>query len=132
MGLIYFVLQFKPRFIEAALLEDPEMLSAVTALNKQIHALAPVLNSPTAKDGATVTSSSAEVPIDLMVKRHNGATYVFAVGMRNAPAKGSFTVRGLSDAATAEVIGEGRSIKVKGGQFEDDFKAYDVHLYRIR
>ena len=32
-GLIYFVHQFEPRFIEAALLEDPQMLTAVTALN---------------------------------------------------------------------------------------------------
>ena len=44
-GLIYFVHQFKPTFQEAALLEDPEMLSAVTAINQQIHQLAPVLNS---------------------------------------------------------------------------------------
>lgn len=131
-GLIYFVHQFKPRFIEPALLEDPEMLAAVTAINKQIHELAPVLNSPTVKDGATVTSSSHDVPIDAMVKRHNGATYVFAVGMRNAPAKGTFEVRGLPATATAEVIGENRRIAVKGGKFEDEFRAYDVHLYRIR
>ena len=46
-GLIYFVHQFKPRFREAALLDDPEMTEAVTALNRQITQLAPVLNSPT-------------------------------------------------------------------------------------
>ena len=45
-GLIYFVHQFKPRFNEHALLDDPEMLTAVTAINRQIHDLAPVLNSP--------------------------------------------------------------------------------------
>jgi hypothetical protein len=52
--------------------------------------------------------------------------------MRNAPAKGAFEVRGLPATATAEVIGENRRIAVKGGKFEDEFKAYDVHLYRIR
>jgi hypothetical protein len=31
-GLIYFVHQFKPAFKEAALLDDPEMLSAVSAI----------------------------------------------------------------------------------------------------
>ena len=31
-GLVYFVHQFKPRFKEAALLDDPPMLAAVTAL----------------------------------------------------------------------------------------------------
>ncbi|MGH7969149.1 MAG: hypothetical protein ACREIC_10530, partial [Limisphaerales bacterium] len=43
-GLIYFVHQFKPNFREAALLDDPEMLAGVTALNRQITRLAPVLN----------------------------------------------------------------------------------------
>ena len=51
-GLIYFVHQFKPRFIEAALLHDKQMLAAVTRINKRIHALAPVLNSP--NSGATI------------------------------------------------------------------------------
>ena len=46
-GLIYFVHQFQPKFCEWALLDDPVMLPAVTAINKQIQSLAPVLNSPT-------------------------------------------------------------------------------------
>src|SRR4029079_18605856 len=45
-GLIYFVHQFQPKFNEHALLDDPEMLAAVSALNHQVHDLAPVLNSP--------------------------------------------------------------------------------------
>lgn len=132
MGLIYFVHEWKPKVTDSALLNDPEMLAAVTAINNQIHELAPVLNSPTIKDGAAVESSSEEVPIAIMVKRYDGATYVFAVGMRNAPAKGTFHVNGLPETSTAEVIGEERSISVKNGKFEDDFDAYDVHLYRIR
>lgn len=132
MGLVYFVHQFKPTFNEHALLDDPEMLSAVTALNKQIHTLAPVLNSPTVKETASVSSSSAEVPIALMAKRHDGATYLFTVGMRNGPARGSFVVHGLPEKATAEVLGEGRTISVQNGKFSDDFQPYDVHLYRIR
>ena len=93
--------------------------------------LAPVLNSPVVPDGATVTSSAEAVPIDTMVKRHDGATYLFAVGMRNAAAKGTFAVHGLKN-ATAEILGEGRKIPVRDGKFTDDFQAYDAHLYRIR
>jgi hypothetical protein len=131
MGIIWFVHEWEPKFNEHALLDDPEMLAAVTAINNEIHELAPVLNSPPVKDGATVESSSEEVPIALTVKRYGGATYVFAVGMNNAPAKGLLDVRDLPEQATAEVMGEGRSIHVMNGKFEDDFKAYDVHLYRI-
>ncbi len=132
MGIIWFVHEFKPKFKEAALLDDPEMLAAVTAINKEIQELASVLNSPTVKDGATVKSSVEEVPIALMAKQYGGATYLFAVGMRNAPTKGFFEVGGIPEFATAEVLGEKRSIDVKNGKFEDDFRVYDVHLYRIR
>ncbi len=131
-GLIYFVHQFQPKFNEHALLDDPEMLAAVTEINRQIHELAPVLNAPALKDGASVKSSAPDVPIDVMVKRHAGATYIFAVGMRNAPARATFQVRDLPDTATATVLGEDRTIPVKNWQFEDQFAAYDVHLYQIQ
>ena len=49
-GIIYFAHEFKPKFNEHALLDDPEMLAGVTAVNKQIQELAPVLNSPSLKD----------------------------------------------------------------------------------
>lgn len=130
-GLIYFVHRFKPTFCEWGLLDDPEMLTAVTAINRQVRTLAPVLNSPTLSDAVTVASSNADVPIDAMAKRYDGALYVLAVGMRNAASRGSFAVKGVPAGATAEVIGENRTIAVKGGRFEDGFAAYDVHLYRI-
>jgi hypothetical protein len=135
-GLIYFVHQFQPKFNEHALLDDQEMLKAVTVLNRQIQDLAPVLNSPSLKDAATVHSSNADVPIDIMVKRQGGTTYVFAVAMRNTTTRGTFQIKGLPDESTAEVLGEGvpssRRIKVSHGQFEDEFRPFDVHLYAVR
>ena len=41
-GLIYFVHQFEPTFIEAGLLADAEMAAAVGEINRQISGLAPV------------------------------------------------------------------------------------------
>ena len=67
-----------------------------------------------------------------MVKQYDGATYVFSVGMRNAPTKGVFAVQGLPETATAEVLGEERSIPVKNGSFADDFGEYDIHIYKIQ
>lgn len=130
-GLIYFVHQFKPAFNEAALLDDPEMLAAVTAINRQIHELAPVLNSPAVTGGATVESSSKEAPISFLAKKNAGATYLFAVNMRNQPTRGTFRVGDLPPSPAAEVLGESRSIPVLQGAFADDFKSYEVHLYRI-
>src|SRR5262249_33069705 len=56
-GIIYFAHQFKPQFIEAGLLADEEMSRAVSALNRQIRELAPVLNSSDVEAGAKATSS---------------------------------------------------------------------------
>ena len=131
-GIIYFVHQFKPTFNEHALLDDPEMLAAVTALNKQIQELARVLNAPNLKESSTVKSSDPAIPIDAMTRRDGGVTYVFAVGMRDGPAKASFQVPGVAAAKKVEVLGENRVLELVGGKFEDDFKAFDVHLYKIK
>jgi hypothetical protein len=139
-GLVYFVHEWQPTLNEHALLDDPEMLSGVTALNRQIHELAPVLNSPAVAGGVTVTSSTpasqkaAEAgvkPITAMVKRHEGAVYLFSVRMEETPARGTFRLEGLASTATAQVLGENRQVAVTNGTFADDFAGYGVHLYRI-
>ena len=130
MGIIYFVHQFKPRFVEAALLDDAEMLRAVTAINAQIRQLAPVLNSPTLRDLATAAASNAASQVCLMAKRHRGATYLFAANLREAQTAVAFRVQGAGLAA--EVLGEDRKITIEGGAFQDKFDAYDVRIYRIQ
>ncbi|MBW3622967.1 MAG: hypothetical protein KY468_06100 [Armatimonadetes bacterium] len=130
-GIIYFVHEFAPAFNEHRLLDDPEMLAAVTEINRQIRALAPVLHRPTVANGAKVTSSDPDVPLASMVKRHDGATYLFTVGMRNAPTEGAFEIPGISS-GEVEVIGENRTLALREGRFQDAFRPYDVHLYRIR
>src|SRR4051794_1711830 len=131
-GIIWFVHQFQPTSNSHALLDDPPMLEAVTKLNHQIQELAPVLYCPAVDQAATATIAEGGSAIDLLTKRHEGATYVFAVIAEDKATKGTFTVPGVPENATAEVIGEGRKIELKGGKFEDAFDAYGVHLYRIR
>jgi len=132
MGLIYFVHEWEPRFNESALLSDARMLSAVAAINRQITELAPVLNSATIKDAVSVSSGNSDVPVAVMAKRHGGATYVFAVCMRGGQTSAAFTVRGPKGEGAVQVLGENRVIASKDGLFEDSFKAWDVHLYRIK
>ncbi|TKJ35735.1 MAG: hypothetical protein CEE38_14105 [Planctomycetes bacterium B3_Pla] len=132
MGLIYFVHEWEPRFNESALLSDPEMLSAVTKINRQIIELAPVLNSPIIRDTADVSSSNESVPVATMVKKHEGATYLFAVAMREGKTTATFDLQKLQGRTTIEVIGENRTIAVKNGVFQDIFEAWDVHIYRVQ
>jgi len=130
-GLIYFVHQFKPSFVEASLLADEELLRGVTSINRQIQELAPALNSPASKDLLVVGSSVPDAPVAAIARRQGGATYVFAVAMRNRAMKGSFAVKDHKG-TSAEVLGESRTLGVTDGKFEDDFKPYEVHLYRLK
>lgn len=130
-GLIYFVHQFKPAFREAALLDDPEMLAAITAINRQVHDLAPILHSPTLADRVTVESSPAGTRIACMRKRRGNAEYLFAVNLGNQEARATFESGAWPGPNPVEVIDESRSIAPKGGRFEDAFGPYAVHLYVV-
>jgi hypothetical protein len=131
-GIIYFVHQFKPKFIEAAVLTDADMSDQLGTINKQIRELAPVLNSPPVRDGVEVKTADAKVPVEAMVKRHAGAVYVFAVGMRDGTTMANFKLPGLRGQAKATVLGEQRTIDVRDGAFEDSFAPWAVHLYQIQ
>jgi len=132
MGLIYFVHEWEPKFNESALLSDPEMLSAVTAINRQIIRLAPVLNTPTIKDAVHLSSDNEDVPVAVMMKKHKNDTYLFAVTMRNGRTTATFTMPDLAGERTVEILDENRTIPLKDGIFKDRFGAWDVHIYRIR
>jgi hypothetical protein len=132
-GIIYFCHVFKPTENDAGLLADHEMSAAVGQINKQITDLAPVLNSPTLNENLNLQNSSKDFPVDYCVKKYGGATYIFAVAMRNGPAKDEgFRVKGIGAGTLVDVLGENRKITIQSeGEFGDDFKGYEVHLYRI-
>jgi hypothetical protein len=130
-GIIYFAHQFAPRFIEAGLLADAEMAQAVGKINIQIQSLAPVLNSPTIKDGAIAVSSAPDIPIDIMVKHHDAAIYIFAAAMRDGQTGATFSVPGQKGPATVTVLGEDRTIPARDGRWADPFGGFDVHLYQL-
>jgi hypothetical protein len=132
-GIIYFVHEWKPKFNEHALLDDPAMLKEVTAINKEIAMLAPVLNSSSLVNGFALKSSKDDVPVQAMARFAEGATYVFAAAQRSGETQATFTVPTLPAGAAIEVIGEGRVLKPAGaGKFEDTFGPYAVHLYRLQ
>jgi hypothetical protein len=142
-GLIYFCHQFQPTFIEAALLDDERMAAAVGAINRQIHELAPVLNSPAVPGAVAVESDPADVSSDLakalgsravaaLAKEHGGALHIFAVRMEASPARGTFRLAGPRAKATVTVLGEDRTIEpAEDGSFSDDFGPHAVHIYRV-
>lgn len=130
-GIIYFCHTWKPKFREAGLLDDPAIVAAVKSVNAEVTALAPAINSPFLKGGVTVTPESAEIPLDATVRKHGGATYVFAVNLRGQATRGTFAVKSMSGATKAEVIGENRTVDAQGGKFADEFTPWGVHLYKF-
>jgi len=125
-GIIYFCHEFKPKQIEAGLLEYPQIAEAVKSVNAEVARLAPVLNSPTVADAVTV-----DAPIATLCKRQGDATYVFAVSTSGAPTRAAFSVKGLAPKRTAEALGEDRKIDSTDSHFSDDFAPHAVHLYKI-
>jgi hypothetical protein len=130
-GLEYFCHRFKPTFSETDCLDDAPTAAALTGLNAQITQLAPILNTQSVSNGVTVTSSASTVPVDTMLKRYAGATYLFAVAMRGTATTATFTLRDFPTTSSAEVIGESRNIAIASGVFQDAFVGYGVHLYHI-
>ena len=129
-GLIFFVHQFKPVFIEASLLADPDLLAGVTELNRQIQELAPALNAQPLED-LDVRADPPRAYVDGTARRVGDSVYIFAVAMRPLAATASFDVPYVSGTVQAEVIGEGRSISVVDGKFIDNFEGFAVHLYKM-
>lgn len=131
-GIIYFAHEISPVFRETGLLQDATMKAAVAAINEQITALAPVLNSATAAEGKIATGLDSDVLVDVMTKRYGGDTYLFAVTDQSNSGPAMFWDPALpSTNATVEVLGEDRQLAMIAGRFFDEFATTDVHLYRI-
>lgn len=131
MGFGYFAHRISP-FDETGLLDDATMSAAVGTIDTEVRSLAPVLNTQSISNAATVANGGAgEAPIDMMVKRHGGSLYLFAVAMRDQMAHATFTVPSMPAAARIEVIGESRTLTATAGSFRDDFAGFAVHLYKL-
>lgn len=130
-GIIYFAHQFEPQFIEAALLNDLEMVATVSEINRQIASLAAVLNSSAQTNKVVTESTPAAAPVATMVKQWNGATYLCAVGMRPLETTVTFRINGLGAGETVEVLDEQRTLRSSEGKFSDKFGPWASHIYRL-
>lgn len=130
-GIIYFVHEWQPKFNESALLDDPEMLGAVTRLNRQIQKLAPVLNQPSLAKGVAVATANPDRPVATLLKSHEGSHFLFTVNMSGEETVANFDLSATMLNATVTVLDEDRSVSLKEGRFQDRFQPWDVHLYRL-
>ncbi|AFR29217.1 hypothetical protein [Arthrobacter sp. Rue61a] len=126
-GIIYFNHNFGGPCVTQHVIRDcgKDIVPTLTNVNKQITALAPVLNAPFLDNAVTTTG-----PVDQATKLHNGKVYVFAGANNNTAGAATFTVK--CGGSTAVVIDEDRTIPIVDGTFTDTFADGNaVHLYRI-
>lgn len=132
-GILYFVHQFEPRFVEATWFESPDIAAAIGRINAEVQGLAKVILSPASSDIASIVVRDenqklvSSASISATSRRQGCRLYVFAASMSNKPLRAGINLRQASE--TLDVIGEDRRLPAKGNGFEDDFGPYAVHLY---
>jgi glycosyl hydrolase family 42 (putative beta-galactosidase) len=99
--------------------------SEVRQTNREILALAPALLSSVAK-----TTWSAEGPVRVGARRHNGALYVIAANSSTSDANVSFSVPGLGGRAL-RVFRDGRTVKPLGDLVTDKLPGLGVAVYVV-
>jgi hypothetical protein len=129
-GIVYFCHEFKPVQVEAGLLQHPEIADAVKLVNAEVTRLAPILNSPTIANAVVPETEANPAPIVALCKKSGDDVYAFTVSRTDTPQRVAFRLPGHAS-ANVEVLGESRTLRVQDNQFEDNYAAYGVHLYRI-
>jgi hypothetical protein len=128
-GIVYFVHEFQPAFKEAALLDNPEMLAAVTATNHRIQKLAPVLNTPTLATPINIDSSNPDTHIASMLKQYQNKTYLFTVNMRNTATTATLRLGPLTPHNEISEITIPKTLKKTDNVFREDYAPYDVRIF---
>ncbi len=114
-----------------AWVKDPAQRAALIdrlgRVTREIHAIEPALIAPDAPD--IVRDPRPPTAIRVLPKRVGDTRYLVAVNVTPRPVDAGLSLAG--PAASAEVIGEGRTVSIAAGKLEDRFGPYGVHVYRI-
>ncbi|WP_396020071.1 hypothetical protein [Arthrobacter sp. ISL-85] len=100
----------------------------VTALNRQLAELAPVLNAPFL-DNAVIHNET----VQSAVKVYDGSLFILTSSARAASQDAVFELPCLANGGgNVTVLGENRSLNMEKGTFQDSFpNGNAVHLYRL-
>jgi hypothetical protein len=131
-GIIYFVHEFAPVFVEASLLQNAELRKSITAINRRLQELARVLNSDDL-DGIIEIKPVLNLhnSVSALVKQDFCHLYIFAGSVSKFPTEVEFRLSEAYITQQIEVLDERRSLSVEEGRFRDVFGPYAVHLYKL-
>ena len=123
----YFPHSWSPRYTQFRVPEDVQR--EVKKINTEIKELTPVICSENVEGKIEVET---ELGIKTLVKVYKDYLYIFASNLRNYGGKVKFKIlQGVKD-KICEVYGENRKIEIKGNSFEDNFRSFQPHIYKVR
>jgi len=132
-GIIYFVHQFTPHFVEASLLENVSLRDGIAAINLRLQSLSSVLNSRSLEGAVRVDlgASMQANSVSTIVKKENCQLYIFSGSISKFSNSTRFILTEKLKAQKVEVLDEDRTLPLEDGEFHDTFGPYATHLYRI-
>ncbi len=72
---------------------------------------------------------SVDGGVEIMIKQFNDSVYLLTANIDKHPAKVSFN--NIPAFSKAEVMSENKEILIKNGKLTDDYKAFEVHVYKL-
>ncbi len=126
-GIVYFVHEFAPKFVEAGLLAYPEIAEAVRQVDTELLWAAPALATPQLAGAVTTDAGMA---LALRVHEHDGALHVFAASLQPERLRITFTVHGKKPSSVGAVP-EKVGFILDGDKFRDELPGYGFRRYRI-
>lgn len=124
-GIIYWAHTASKYYIR----DYPDHWAYMKRLAGEMHDLTPVLLTPDSEVMPALEPKDA--PVDLMVKKLGGETYVFAVNHDTKACTVKLSLPGMTASSLVEVLFETRSVAAADGAWQDDFKPLEVHVYKV-
>jgi len=72
---------------------------------------------------------SVDTGVEFITKEINGEAYLISVNSDKNPVKVTYT--GLDKYKSVKVLKENRSIEINQGQFTENYKPFDVHIFKL-
>lgn len=113
--------------------QPSKFIDDLYAVTKELAAMQEVLASKSTSNDIEMVyhelGYSVDSGIEFITKEINGDTYLISVNSDKNPVKATFS--GLDKFSTIEIINENRTLSISNGKITDDFKPFDVHIYKI-
>jgi hypothetical protein len=122
-GIVYFPQQIGEGFRYDATQQNVAL--EMVRQNKRLAELQDMLATPMNPNEAQV---SANKPLEIGWRMHEGKLYVIALNFIDAPTRGA-TITIKDATGVAKVVGDDRTLELKNGSITDNFLPFGVHIY---